>query len=215
MNASSKLGLMTLSLIAVTALSACQSTQNTASTKTDQVAAQHHGHMKGHHGDSNMHNMYKHNKGQHSAGRQQMFEQMQAACKDKTVGQSVEVKFKDKAITGQCQLGFQANDPKQFKTQFKSVMQQQVPNDSTARLSRTEIEKLSVEQRTAYRNEKRQSNQVRREQHRQQWQNIQAQCQGKTVGSAVQVKLGEQHIQGQCQLQFQPEPTVMHHGQNM
>lgn len=211
MNASSKLGLITLSLITVTGLTACQSTQSTTSTQSDQ-AQHHHGHMKSHHGEANKH---KHNKRQHSAGRQQMFEQMQAACKDKTAGQRLDVKIKDKTVSGQCQLAFQANDPKQFKTQFKSMMQQHMPKDSTARLSRADLEKLTVEQRTIYRNEKRELNQAQREQHRQQWQNIQAQCQGKTIGAPVQVKFGDQTISGQCQLQFQPERAAMHPATSM
>lgn len=204
MNACYKLGLITFSLIAITGLSACQSTQSTAPQNNEQH--KHRADMKSMHGDKTKHS----ENGRHnSVGRQQILEQRQAACKNKSEGQAVEVSFKDKTQSGQCAMHFQANDPEQFKTQLKTHLQQQNIAQDNYRLSRSELQNMTAEQRTAYRTEKRQLDQEGHEQRMAQWQVIQAKCQGQAAGSVVQFKLGDQNIQGQCQLLFQPDRAAM------
>ncbi len=39
-----------------------------------------------------------------------------------------------------------------------------------------------------------------------QWQQVQQACQGKTVGQAIQVKIGERVIDGSCEMHFVKKP---------
>ncbi|WP_273778527.1 hypothetical protein [Acinetobacter sp. GSS19] len=127
MNKMKKIAIFGASLLAVTALTACQSPHAT------QESAQHHMHamqqpMDMMSDDQHRHMMAHMQEGQMGAGRELTpeqraawekhraehrthFEQVRKACEGKTAGQSVQVKLGDTTIQGTCELRFQPSAP--------------------------------------------------------------------------------------------------------
>lgn len=208
MNMTSRLGLISLSLVAVATLTACQS----SATQYGKAEKQHqHGNPdgqyhkgqahRGHH-DRNMTPEQKQQWKQQSAGRKQLFKDMQQACDGKALGQSVQLKAGDKLVSGQCQMMFKADH--QAKTRYRDHGQQ----DRGYRNHGMQGQKhrdMSPEQRQQMQAQFA----AKREQRQAQWTAVQKACEGQPSGKAIQVKMGEKEIKGQCSMTFKPDLNTL------
>ena len=207
MNNMTKMALVGASVLSMGALTACQST----STPKD---AEHGRMMKQHHGDQErrMSPEQREHFKQMRIEQRQVFAEMQKACDGKAVGSAVQVKAGDKAIDGTCTMTFKA-DRKAMKQEMKNARGEHKPmrggehrpmhgdmrgamghrGEPLTDAKRAELTK-QFDQRLAERQAKQQA--------------IMKACQGKTDGSAVAFKVGEQQINGQCEVRFQPKAPV-------
>lgn len=205
MNNMTKMALVGASVLSMGALTACQST----STPKD---AQHGRMMKQHHSDQERHmspEQREHFKKMRIEQRQ-VFAEMQKACDGKAVGSAVQVKAGDKAIDGTCTMTFNA-DRKAMKQEMKNARSEHKPmrgehrpmrGDMRGQMQRgeplTDAKRAELTKQFDQRLAERQAKQ----------QAILKACQGKTDGSAVAIKVGEQQINGQCKVRFQPKAPV-------
>lgn len=206
MNNMTKMALVGASVLSMGALTACQST----STPKD---AEHGRMMKQHHGDQErrMSPEQREHFKQMRAEQRQVFADMQKACDGKATGSTVQVKAGDKNIDGTCTMTFNA-DRKAMKQEMKNARGEHKPmrggehrpmrgemrgqmqrGEPLTDAKRAELTK-QFDQRLAERQAKQQA--------------ILKACQGKTDGSAVAIKVGEQQINGQCKVRFQPKAPV-------
>ncbi|ANF83069.1 hypothetical protein A3K93_02045 [Acinetobacter sp. NCu2D-2] len=192
MKAMTKIALVSASVLSMGALTACQSTSNVSSTDQSPMM-KHHGKHK-HHAKKHL---TPEQRQQFEAAREQraeLFKQMKTACENKAVGSAITIKSGDKTLAGTCAIHFKpdAKDLKAFKAQNK-------PMRGEHRVKRGED--LTDAQKAEF---KKQLEQRRAERQAQQQAWLDA-CQGKKDGAKVQIKVGEQAINGQCQVHFQPE----------
>ncbi len=199
MNMTSRLGLISLSLVAVATLTACQSTA-TQQGKPEQQLHQpghpdgqyHKGQARRGHHDRNMTPEQKQQWQQQSAGRKQLFKDMQTACDGKALGQSVQLKAGDRVVSGQCQMMFKADQQTKGKYRGHGMhqgMQGQKHGEMTA------------EQRQ----QRRAQFEAKREQRQAQWTAVQKACEGQPQAKTMQVKIGDKDIKGQCMMSFKPD----------
>ncbi|WP_180049978.1 hypothetical protein [Acinetobacter sp. YH12144] len=189
-----KMALIGASVLSMGALTACQST--TAPKDND------HGRMmKQHHGDHDrrMSPEQREHFKQMRAEQRQVFADMQKACNGKTTGSTVQVKAGDKSIDGTCTMVFKADrqdmkkargEHRPMRGDMRGQMQRGEPLTDAKRAELTK----QFDQRLAERQAKQQA--------------IMKACQGKTDGSAVAIKVGEQQINGKCEVRFQPKAPV-------
>ncbi|WP_180163262.1 hypothetical protein [Acinetobacter sp. YH12069] len=189
-----KMALIGASVLSMGALTACQST--TAPKDND------HGRMmKQHHGDHDrrMSPEQREHFKQMRAEQRQVFADMQKACNGKATGSTVQVKAGDKNIDGTCTMVFKADrqdmkkargEHKPMRGDMRGQMQRGEPLTDAKRAELTK----QFDQRLAERQAKQQA--------------IMKACQGKTDGSAVAIKVGEQQINGKCEVRFQPKAPV-------
>lgn len=212
MNMTSRLGLISLSLVAVATLTACQST----ATQHGKAEKQHqHGNPdgqyhkgqahRGHH-DRNMTPEQKQQWKQQSAGRKQLFKDMQQACDGKALGQSVQLKAGDQVVSGQCQMMFKPDQ--QAKAKYRDHGQQgrgDRNHGMQQSMQGQQHRQLNAEQR-----QQRQAQfEAKREQRQAQWTAVQKACEGQPQGKAMQVKMGEKDIKGQCSITFKPDLNTL------
>ncbi|MEN8992427.1 hypothetical protein ABD624_10745 [Avibacterium paragallinarum] len=189
-----KMALIGASVLSMGALTACQST--TAPKDND------HGRMmKQHHGDHDrrMSPEQREHFKQMRAEQRQVFADMQKACNGKATGSTVQVKAGEKNIDGTCTMVFKADrqdmkkargEHKPMRGDMRGQMQRGEPLTDAKRAELTK----QFDQRLAERQAKQQA--------------IMKACQGKTDGSAVAIKVGEQQINGKCEVRFQPKAPV-------
>ena len=192
-----KMALIGASVLSMGALTACQST--TAPKDND------HGRMmKQHHGDHDRRmspEQREHFKQMHAEQRQ-VFADMQKACNGKTTGSTVQVKAGDKSIDGTCTMVFNADrqDMKKARGEHKPMRGEHHPmrGDIRGQMQRgeplTDAKRAELTKQFDQRLAERQAKQ----------QAIAKACQGKTDGTAVAFKVGEQQINGKCAVRFQP-----------
>lgn len=205
MNNMTKMALVGASVLSMGALTACQST----STPKD---AEHGRMMKQHHGDQDrrMSPEQREHFKQMRTEQRQVFAEMKKACDGKAVGSAVQVKAGDKAIDGTCTMTFNA-DRKAMKQEMKNARGEHKPmrgehrpmrGDMRGQMQRgeplTDAKRAELTKQFDQRLAERQAKQ----------QAIMKACRGKTDGSAVAIKVGEQQINGKCEVRFQPKAHV-------
>lgn len=188
MNAMSKIAIISASVLTMGALSACQTT--TAPQENKQYKKHHHQHIS-----AEMREKHRADKTERKA----YFEQAQKACDGKAVGQAVQIKVADKVIDGSCNIYFKADrkDMKHARSEqrpMRDLEQNRGLRHSSGELltdaKRAELTK-QFDQRLANRQAKQQA--------------FLKACEGQTHAKAVQIKLNEKLINGQCQVRFQPK----------
>lgn len=197
-----KMALIGASVLSMGTLTACQST--TAPKDND------HGRMmKQHHGDHDrrMSPEQREHFKQMRAEQRQVFADMQKACNGKTIGSTVQVKAGEKNIDGTCTMVFKADrqDMKKARGEHKPMRGEHRPmrGDIRGQMQRgeplTDAKRAELTKQFDQRLAERQAKQ----------QAIMKACQGKTDGSAVAIKVGEQQINGKCEVRFQPKAPVV------
>lgn len=206
----SKIAILTASVLGVSALTACQTT-----TAPKDVKGPHH--FDGRHADRMDRKMSPEQREAFKARqeqRKQAFEQIKKACDGKAVGQAIQVKLGEKTIDGTCEIHFKADrkfnkdDMKQNMHKMRAEhhpmkgehrpMRGDVKNVRTQHEPLTDAKRAELTQKFEQRLAERQARQ----------QAIAQACQGQTHGKAVQIKLGEQTLNGQCEVRFQPKAPV-------
>ncbi|OTG80856.1 hypothetical protein B9T33_07705 [Acinetobacter sp. ANC 5054] len=201
MNNMTKMALISAGVLSMGALTACQST-------TAPKDADHGRMMKQHHGDHErkMSPEQREHFKEMRAEQRQVFTEMQKACDSKTVGTAVQVKAGDKAIDGTCVMTFKADRKamKEARGEHKPMRGEHRPmrGDMQGHMQRgepmTDAQRAELTKQFDQRLAQRQAKQ----------QAIAKACQGKTDGTAVAFKVGEQQINGKCEVRFQPKAPV-------
>ncbi|WP_216937258.1 MULTISPECIES: hypothetical protein [unclassified Acinetobacter] len=197
MQTMTKIALISASVLSMGALTACQSTSNVSSNDQPHMMKHHEG--KKHHLSPEQREQFKAKR----AERMQFAKQLQQACDNKAVGSAIQVKAGDKTIDGTCQMVFKA-DPKDMKGQrgeYRGMKGEHHPMRADMRggmirgAALTDAKRAELTQQFDQRLAQRQA---------QQQAMLQA-CQGKKDGTAVQIKIGEQTVNGKCLVRFQPK----------
>lgn len=195
MKAMTKVALVSASLLSMGALTACQT------TSVPQDAKQ----FKKHEHRMSPEMREKHQA--HKAERKAFFEQAQKACDGKTAGQAVQVKVGDKTIDGSCVIQFKADrkDMKQVRGEHRGMRGEHRPmrGDLQSKNFRhgdfkrgeplTDAKRAELTQQYAQRLADRQAKQ----------QAFAQACFGQTDGKAVQIKVGDKTVNGQCHVRFE------------
>lgn len=198
MNAMTKIAMLTTTIISMGALSACQTT----TAPQDKDSRQ----FKGHHHDRMTPEQREQFK-QHRAERKQMFEQVKTACAGQTAGTAVQIKTGDKVINGSCEIQFKVDrkDQKQMRGEHRAMKGEHRQMHGEARgfnhkrgEPMTDAKRQQLTAQYAQRLATRQAQQ----------QAFAKACVGQTHGKAVQIKLGEKTVNGQCQVRFYPEKVA-------
>lgn len=199
MKAMNKVVLVSASLLSMGILTACQTTTATAPQDTKQFKKHHENRMSPEMREKHQARM---------AERKVFFEQAQKACEGKNAGQAVQVKVGEKTIDGTCVIQFKVDrkDAKQARGDFRGMRGEHRPmrGDVKGPMAKgefkrgeplTDAKRAELTQQYAQRLAKRQAQQ----------QAIAQACVGQTHGKAVQVKMGEKTMNGQCHVRFQPK----------
>ena len=189
-----KMALIGASVLSMGTLTACQSTTAPKDNDHGRMMKQHHGDQ-----DRRMSPEQREHFKQMRAEQRQVFADMQKACNGKTTGSTVQVKAGEKNIDGTCTMVFKADrqDMKKARGEHRpmrgDIRGQMQRGEPLTDAKRAELTK-QFDQRLAERQAKQQA--------------IMKACQGKTDGSAVAIKVGEQQINGKCEVRFQPKAPV-------
>ena len=187
--------LMLLSMgIASMGLVACQSTQPKLAEKHDRSAKFE---KKSHQADQARHEARK---AKHKQ-RQQTVYALHSACDGKDVGSQTQVQVGERTWTGQCDLVFKPEAKRPIKSEkMREPKSKPAPYAAHTKVPRGEI--ISDEKRAEL--VKRYDQRLIQQQVRQ--QAVQNACQGQKVGQDIQLKLGDQQINGRCELRFKASP---------
>lgn len=196
-----KMALIGASVLSMGALTACQSTTAPKDNDHGRMMKQHHGDQ-----DRRMSPEQREHFKQMRAEQRQVFADMQKACDGKTTGSTVQVKAGDKSIDGTCTMVFNADrqDMKKARGEHKPMRGEHRPmhGDMRGQMQRgeplTDAKRAELTKQFDQRLAERQAKQ----------QAIMKACQGKTDGSTVAIKVGEQQINGKCEVRFQPKAPV-------
>ena len=195
MNSMTKIALVSASLISMGALTACQST-NTVQDKDGDHPRMMRDHHQKH--ERNMTPEQREQFQQARAERQQIMRSMKTACESKAVGSAVQIKAGEKTINGTCVMLFTPDraemkkmwlEHRTMQGEMKGMPMMQYHEPLTD-AKRAELTK-QYDQRLA--------------QHQAHQQAMFKACQGKANGTAVQVKVGTQSMNGTCEVRFQPK----------
>ena len=196
MKALTKVAIVSASILSMGALTACQTTTAPQQAKDS----------KKHHHNMSPEMREKHQA--HKAERKAISEKIQKACDGKTVGQAVQVKVGEKTVDGSCVIQFKADrkEMKKDRGEFRGMRGEHRPmrgdlqskNFKQGDFKRGEV--LTDEKRA----ELTKQYQERLASRQAQQQAFLKACEGQTHGKAVQIKLGEKAINGQCHVRFQP-----------
>lgn len=181
MNTPKKITLAGLGALSLLALTACQSVQ----PQENRAKANKQGMDRAHHAERHHHMSRHHHKGsyRHVGLNKQYQQAVQTACQNKSTGEEVTFQINQRQMTGQCQVIFQPTKVEQLK---------QLKIANTATVDKTE-------QTAAQRNEFRQQQRAARIAQREAFNKT---CEGQKPGQNIQAKIGEQLIDGQCQVAF-------------
>lgn len=200
MQTMTKIALISASVLSMGALTACQSTSNVPSN----VPSNDHPHMMKHHEGKKQHltpeqrEQFKAKR----AERMQFAKQLQQACDNKAVGSAVQIKTGDKTIDGTCKMVFKA-DRKEMKS-HRDMKAEHHPMRADMRRGLMHGEVLTDAKRAEL---TKQFDQRLAQRQAHQQAMLQA-CQGKKDGTAAQIKMGEQTINGKCHVRFQPTASA-------
>ncbi|MBJ9903444.1 hypothetical protein [Acinetobacter bereziniae] len=187
-----KITLLSASILSMGALTACQS--NPGPKDDPEGRPMMHG---GHHKMSpEQREEMKKMRAQHKEMRQQM----QKACDGKAIGQTVQVKAGEQSIDGTCNIVFKADRKamKEMKHDFRRDGEDRgrmMRHDGPRMKDMTEEQRAQIQQEFAQKRAERKA----------QWDAIQKSCAGQTDGKAIQVKIGDKTLAGQCVVKFQPD----------
>jgi hypothetical protein len=219
MNSMTKIALVSASVLSIGALTACQSPHSVKDKDGDHARMMHDDRHQKH--DHKMTPEQREQFKQARAERKQVFEQIQKACDNKAVGQSVQIKAGDKTIDGTCSMRFKA-DRQDMKRMHKEMMSMHGEMKDTQMKGghhplRGEMKGMqmqgmpmqSAELLTdAKRAELTKQFDQRLAQHQAHQQAMLKACQGQPNGKAVQVKMGTHTINGKCEVRFQPKAPM-------
>lgn len=205
MNTMSKIAIMTASVLSVGALTACQTTTAPKDAKGPHA-------FEGRHADRMDRKMTPEQREAfkaRQAERKQVFEQIKTACDGKAVGQSVQIKAGEKTLEGTCNIHFKV-DRKAMKADLQKMRAEQHAVQGEHRPMQAHVRApMHQQQREPLTDAKRAELTQQYEQRlalRQAREQAMAQaCRGQTNGKAVQIKIGEQTLNGQCEVRFQPK----------
>ena len=201
MNAMSKIAIITASVLSVGALTACQTTSTPKDAKDPQQ-------FKEHHPERKMSPEQREQFKKHQAERKEFAEQIKQACEGKAVGQSTQVKVGDKTIDGTCVSRFKVDrkDMKEMRDSHRPMKGEHRPmkGDLRGPMGQQQREPLTDAKRAEL--TKQFDQRLAERQARE--QAIVKACQGQKDGKAVQIKIGEKTVNGQCQVRFQPNVPV-------
>lgn len=198
MQAMTKIALISASVLSMGALTACQSTSNVPNNEHRQMMKHHHEGKKQHHLSPEQREQFKAKR----AERLQFAKQLQQACDNKAVGSAVQIKAGDKTIDGSCTIVFKA-DRKNMQGQ-RGMKGEHRPMRADVRGGMMRGEALTDAKRAEL---TKQFDQRLAQRQAQQQAMLQA-CQGKKDGTAAQIKAGEQTVNGQCHVRFQPKTSA-------
>lgn len=196
MQTMTKIAFISASVLSMGALTACQSTSN--------VPNNDHPHMMKHHEGKKQHltpeqrEQFKAKR----AERMQFAKQFQQACDNKAVGSAIQIKTGDKTIHGTCKMFFKA-DRKEIKShRGMKAEHHQMRADMRGGMMHGEV---LTDAKRAELTKQFDQRLAQRQAHQQAM--LQA-CQGKKDGTAAQIKMGEQTINGKCHVRFQPTASA-------
>lgn len=200
MQTMTKIALISASVLSMGALTACQSTSNVSSN--DQPHMMKHQEGKKRHLSPEQREQFKAKR----AERMQFAKQLQQACDNKAVGSAIQVKSGDKTIDGTCKMVFKADhkEMKSHRGEHRGVKAEHHPMRADVRGGMMRGEALTDAKRAEL---TKQFDQRLAQRQAQQQAMLQA-CQGKKDGTAAQIKAGEQTVNGQCHVRFQPKTSA-------
>lgn len=210
MNAMTKIAMLSTGLMTMGALTACQTT----------TAPQHQDprHLKAQHKQASMTPEQRELYQQKRAERKQMFEQVKKACDGKAVGSAVQIKAGEKVMNGSCEIHFKADrkDMKQMRGEHHGMKSQHhvMKGEHRAKHQPMHGEIRGFNQNhgepltDAKRKELSERYNQRLAQRQAQQQAVANACVGQIQGKAVQIKVGEKTINGQCQVRFHPQKML-------
>ena len=138
---------------------------------------------------------------EHMKQMREGMKQMKAACDGKAAGTTTHISMGDQTIDGTCTLVFKA-DSKDARSAFKPMQGDMRMRGS---MGMNPNEPLTDEKRIEL---TQQYNQRLADMQARQKAIAQA-CQGQKAGTTVQLKAGEQTINGKCKVRFQPNKPMM------
>ncbi|NNH39103.1 hypothetical protein [Acinetobacter terrae] len=216
MNSMTKIALVGASVLSIGALTACQSTHTVKDKDSDHARMMHDHHQKH---DHKMTPEQREQFQQARAERKQVFEQIQKACDNKAVGQSVQIKAGEKTIDGTCSMRLKA-DRQDMKRMHEEMMgmhgemkgTQMKDGHHPMRGEMKSMQGMRMQHgeplTDAKRAELTKQFDQRLAQHQAHQQAMLKACQGQPNGKAVQVKMGTHTINGKCEVRFQPKAPM-------
>ena len=205
----SKIAILTASVLSVGALTACQTTTAPKDAKGSHQ-------FDGRHADRMDRRMSPEQREVFKARQEERkaaFEQIKKACDGKAVGQAVQVKFGEKTVDGTCNIQFKV-DRKAMKENMQKMRAEHRPmrgDINGMRMHRGEYDGHRGQQEPltdAKRAELTQQYDQRLAKRQARQQAIAQACKGQTDGKAVQIKIGEQTLNGQCEVRFHPNAPI-------
>lgn len=193
MKTMTKIALVTASLLSMGALTACQSTQGPKEEHQGRMMGDHRGHHK-------MSPEEREQMKQMRAQHKEMRQQMQKACDGKTIGQTVQIKAGDQTLEGTCNIVFKA-DRKAMDEMKRDFAHDGKEHGRMMRHDGPRMKDMTEEQRAQI----QQQFEQKRAERKAQWEAVQKSCVGQPNGKAIQVKLGDKLLDGQCVVKFQPQ----------
>ncbi|OTG83226.1 hypothetical protein B9T31_14140 [Acinetobacter sp. ANC 4558] len=198
-----KVSMAITGLLAIGALTACQSTPNTKDLNDSKKM-----HNSSHNRDTSSDHR-REMKTMHAEQRNEM-RQRKNICEGKLAGSTAQIKMKDQQIDGTCTLVFQPNDKEYKQMRGKNRPMQDEHSSIYNKMKNSGMRMHHNEPLTdARRAELTQQFDQHLAQRQAQQKAVSQACQGRNVGTAIQIKLGEQVINGQCNVRFIPNQPMM------
>lgn len=192
-----KIAILGTSLVTLAALTACQSA---TSGNMGYAERMHHGKY----GQKFTPEQREHMQIMHGMQRQAM-QQMQTACDGQAVGTTLKIKVNDQSIEGTCNMRFSADRSEMQKLRGEyQAMRGNHMRGNTTMMNMHRNQPMTDAQRAELTKQFDQRLALRQVHHNAM---LQA-CQGKANGTATQLILGEQTINGKCEVRFQPNAPV-------
>src|SRR5690606_841101 len=200
MQTMTKIALISAGVLSMGALTACQSTSNVPSNDHSAMMKHHEG--KKQHLTAEQREQFKVKR----AERMQLAKQVQQACDNKAAGSAVQIKAGDKTIAGSCNMVFKADrkDMQGKRGEHRSMKGEHRPMRADVRGGMMRGEPLTDAKRAEL---TKQFDQRLAQRQAQQQAMLQA-CQGKKDGTAAQIKVGEQTVNGKCLVRFHPKASA-------
>ncbi|RZG81271.1 hypothetical protein EXE10_13280 [Acinetobacter sp. WCHAc060033] len=205
MKAMTKIALVSASVLAMGALTACQSNPSP---------------KEGHDGRGMMHGDKHHRMSpeqreqmkQMRAERHEFKKLAQTACDNKAVGSTVSFKVNEKSVEGTCAINFHPD-----RGAMKALRDTDRVKDHDNRHDRHRFKRgqeLTAEQKAQFeqqRAERKAQFEQKRAERQAKWDAIQSACNGQTNGKQIQAKIDDKLIAGTCVVHFKPNtrPDMM------
>ncbi len=192
MKATSKIALITASILSMTALTACQSTNTPKHDHDARMMGHHqHGHQMTPEQRAQMKQMREERKAVHA--------QIQKACDGKALGQAVQIKAGEKTLDGSCNMVFKID--RKAMNEMRDARHDQGRMMHGHHRGERHMQQMTEEQRAQLQQQREQ----KRAERQAQWETMQKACVGQNNGQAIQVKLGDKTVNGTCVVKFQAQ----------